>query len=127
MCKKSICLVPIVLVLGLFGDASAELIAHWRLDADASDVVGGHDAVGKDGADPDAHGQQRGDRAGLHLEERVGKYDVLPPDASRLQTHQPRAVELRDRRRRRVVGGPQEVNVRASGERGTANAQGDHK
>ncbi|MHC4580506.1 MAG: LamG-like jellyroll fold domain-containing protein [Planctomycetota bacterium] len=45
MCKKSICLVPIVLVLGLFGEASAELIAHWRLDADASDVVGGHDGT----------------------------------------------------------------------------------
>jgi len=38
-------LISLVLVLGLLGDASADLVAHWPLDADAKDIVGGHDGI----------------------------------------------------------------------------------
>lgn len=50
MCKKLIYLVSFVLVMGLISDASAELVAHWKLDegsgTTAVDATGnGHDGT----------------------------------------------------------------------------------
>jgi len=40
MYKKLIYLIPFMLVLGLVSSASADLVAHWSLDNDATDSVG---------------------------------------------------------------------------------------
>jgi len=46
MCKKLIYLVSFVLVLGLAGTASAELVAYWRFEGDFIDATGnGHDGT----------------------------------------------------------------------------------
>ncbi|MHC4867531.1 MAG: LamG-like jellyroll fold domain-containing protein [Planctomycetota bacterium] len=45
MCRKLIYLTSFVLVLGLLGEASADLIAHWPLDTDAKDIIGNHDGT----------------------------------------------------------------------------------
>ena len=45
MCKKMICLVCFVLVLGVISNASADLVAYWPLDVDAKDIFGGHDGT----------------------------------------------------------------------------------
>jgi len=45
MCRKLIYLVYFVLVLGVVGNASADLVAYWPLDADAKDIFGGHDGI----------------------------------------------------------------------------------
>jgi hypothetical protein len=49
MYRKLICLISFVLVLGMTGNASAELVAYWPLDegsgTTAVDVVGGHDGT----------------------------------------------------------------------------------
>ena len=45
MCKKLIYFVSLVLLLGLLSDASADLVANWPLDADAKDIIGGHDGI----------------------------------------------------------------------------------
>jgi hypothetical protein len=43
MYKRLICLISFVLVLALTGSASADLVAHWSLDNDATDSVGSLD------------------------------------------------------------------------------------
>jgi len=45
MCRKLIYLIGLVLVPGLFGNASADLIAYWPLDTEVIDLVGGHDGT----------------------------------------------------------------------------------
>jgi hypothetical protein len=45
MSKKMIYLVYFVLVLVVADNASADLVAHWPLDVDARDIVGGHDGT----------------------------------------------------------------------------------
>jgi len=40
MCRRLICLVSLILVLGAAGNARAELVGHWRLDGDAADSSG---------------------------------------------------------------------------------------
>ena len=49
MCKKLICLISFVLVLGLAGSTLAELVAYWPLDegsgTTAVDVIGGYDGT----------------------------------------------------------------------------------
>jgi len=45
MCRKMIYLVYFVLVLGVAGNASADLVAHWPLDVDAKDIFGGHNGT----------------------------------------------------------------------------------
>jgi len=40
MCKKLIYLIPFVFALGLVSSASAALVAHWKLDNNATDSVG---------------------------------------------------------------------------------------
>ena len=42
MCGKLICLVSSVLVLSCFSSVSADLVAYWPLNGDASDMVGSH-------------------------------------------------------------------------------------
>ncbi len=49
MSKKLICLISIVLVLGLFSNASAELIGHWRFDEGSGDVAFDISGNGNDG------------------------------------------------------------------------------
>ncbi len=49
MSKKLICLISIVLVLGLFSNASAELIAHWRFDEGSGDIAFDISGNGNDG------------------------------------------------------------------------------
>jgi hypothetical protein len=49
MSKKLICLISIVLVLGLFSNASAELIAHWRFDEGSGDIAYDISGNGNDG------------------------------------------------------------------------------
>jgi len=44
MCRKLIYLISFVLLLGLISDASAELVAHWRLDEGSGTTVA--DAIG---------------------------------------------------------------------------------
>lgn len=39
MSEKLICLISIVLALGLFSNASAELIGHWRFDESSGNVA----------------------------------------------------------------------------------------
>ena len=43
MSKKLICVTSFVVVLTLFGSASADLVAHWSFDNDATDSVGSLD------------------------------------------------------------------------------------
>ncbi|NQT02723.1 MAG: LamG domain-containing protein, partial [Planctomycetes bacterium] len=46
MCRKLIYLISFVLVLGVAGNTSAGLVAHWPLDGDAADLSGnGHDGT----------------------------------------------------------------------------------
>ena len=45
MRRKLIYLCSLVLLLGLLGDASADLVANWPLDADAKDIIGSHDGI----------------------------------------------------------------------------------
>ncbi|MFC1633349.1 LamG-like jellyroll fold domain-containing protein [Planctomycetota bacterium] len=46
MCKRSTFLVSLVLVLGLAGTVSAELVGHWRFEGDFIDLTGnGHDGT----------------------------------------------------------------------------------
>ena len=45
MRRKLIYLGSLVLLLGLLVDASADLVANWPLDADAKDIIGGHDGI----------------------------------------------------------------------------------
>jgi len=45
MRRKLIYLGSLVLLLSLLGDASADLVANWPLDADAKDIIGGHDGI----------------------------------------------------------------------------------
>ena len=40
MCRRLVCLVSLILVLGAAGNARAELVGHWRLDGDAADSSG---------------------------------------------------------------------------------------
>ena len=52
MCKKSLYLVPVALVLALLlgNTASADLVAHWAFDGDATDSTGnGHDGTEQNG------------------------------------------------------------------------------
>ena len=43
MCKQTICLISLILVLGLAGNTEADLVGHWRLDGSAADSSGnGH-------------------------------------------------------------------------------------
>jgi len=42
MCRKAIYSICLVLVLGLFSNASADLIAYWPLNGDAMDMAGNH-------------------------------------------------------------------------------------
>ena len=49
MFKKLICLISIVLVLGLFSNASAELIGHWMFDEGSGDVAFDISGNGNDG------------------------------------------------------------------------------
>jgi len=55
MSKKLICSISIVLVLGLFSNASAELIGHWRFDEGSGDVAFDISGNGNDGI---IHGAQ---------------------------------------------------------------------
>ena len=55
MSKKLIYLISVVLVLGLFSSASAELIGHWKFDEGSGDVA--FDISGK-GNDGTIHGAQ---------------------------------------------------------------------
>jgi len=49
MCRKLICLFTFIVVLSIAGNASAELVAHWRFDEGsgrtAFDLAGGHDGT----------------------------------------------------------------------------------
>ena len=50
MCKKLFCLVIFVFVLGLVGNASADLVAHYKFEGDTNDSSGyGHNgnAIGE--------------------------------------------------------------------------------
>jgi len=49
MSKKLICLISIVLVLGLFSNASAELIARWMFDEGSGDIAYDISGNGNDG------------------------------------------------------------------------------
>jgi hypothetical protein len=50
MCRKLIYLICLVLVLGLFSNAYADLIAYWPLDADAQEIIAGHNGTLVSGA-----------------------------------------------------------------------------
>ncbi len=49
MCKKLIYLMSFVLVLGMVGSASAELVAHWKLDDEGTGTVVDSSGYGHDG------------------------------------------------------------------------------
>ncbi len=49
MCKKLIYLISYVLVMGLISDASAELVAHWKLDEGSGTTVVDATGNGNDG------------------------------------------------------------------------------
>ncbi|MFH1718417.1 MAG: LamG domain-containing protein [Planctomycetota bacterium] len=49
MCRKVICLTSLVLVLGLIGSASAELVGYWRLDDGSGTVASDSSPSGHDG------------------------------------------------------------------------------
>ncbi|MHC4437027.1 MAG: hypothetical protein ACYS3S_06690 [Planctomycetota bacterium] len=49
MCKKLTCLVPLLLILGVPGSASAALVAHWALDHGSGTIAGPVTGNGNDG------------------------------------------------------------------------------
>jgi len=50
MYRKLICLFSFVLVLGLLGSASAEIVGHWRFDGNLDDSIGGSQGTFSDGS-----------------------------------------------------------------------------
>ena len=49
MCKKLICLISFVLVLSIAGNASADLVAYWKLDVGSGNTVYDSSTSGNDG------------------------------------------------------------------------------
>jgi len=64
MCRKLICVVFVAVVLGAAGNASADLVAHWRLDDGAGAVAADSSGNGNDAAVVGAANWTAGKNAG---------------------------------------------------------------
>ncbi|MHC4496223.1 MAG: LamG domain-containing protein [Planctomycetota bacterium] len=84
MCRKMICLVSFVLVLSMAGNASADLMAHWRFNEATGDTVEDSSGNGNTGTIEDAQWVGGTDGAALQFDGQTAR--VVVPDSPSLHS-----------------------------------------